>query len=322
MIKQFIRSLLCHQSGVKPIKITLDLCPRKILSFISLYKSMIKQKPQAVINSRVLDIEGVLNFRDLGGYRSADGRQVIWGKIFRSAQLDRLTPRGISELAELGIRTVVDLRFSDETEKYPTILSAVPKAEIISWHNEQEVGSADQSAEMKLIWRESLDSNDPAQVHEAMRINYPKKLYTHRAIYLKMLLRLSQGQAPLLFHCAAGKDRTGVGAALILSLLGVDDQQIIDDYLLTQNELEGRVQAWFAGGATSQDNYQDFQQKLARQSSELLAPIYSADRAYIETLLEYVGSTYGSFRAYAEQQLQLDDAFIDRLQAQLLESPS
>lgn len=283
---------------------------------------MTKQKPQAVVNPRVLNIEGVLNFRDIGGYRSADGRQVTWGKIFRSAQLDRLSEQGVSELAALGIKTVVDLRFSDETQKYPTIRSAVPNAEIISWHDEQEVGSADKSAAMKLAWRESLDSKDPARVHEAMRINYPKKLYTHRAIYQKMLLRLSEGQTPLLFHCAAGKDRTGVGAALILSLLGIDDQQIIDDYLLTQNELEGRVEAWFAGGATTEDNYQDFQEKLARQSSELLAPIFAADRAYIETLLEYVDSTYGSFQRYAEQKLQLDDAFIERLQAQLLESPS
>lgn len=283
---------------------------------------MTNQKPQAASNSRVLNIEGVLNFRDLGGYRGADGRRVVWGKVFRSAQLDRLSEQGVCELAALGIKTVVDLRFTDETQRYPTIRSAVPNAEILSWHDEQEAGSADQSAAMKLAWRESLDSKDPAKVREAMRSNYPKKLYTHRAIYQKMLLRLSEGLTPLLFHCAAGKDRTGVGAALILSLLGVDEQQIIEDYLLTQKELEGRVEAWFAGGATTQENYQDFQEKLARQSSELLAPIYAADKIYIETLLEYVDSTYGSFGRYAQEKLQLDDAFIERLRAQLLEVPS
>jgi protein-tyrosine phosphatase len=283
---------------------------------------MTYQRPQAASNSRVLNIEGVLNFRDIGGYRGADGRRVVWGKVFRSAQLDRLSEQGVCELAALGIKTVVDLRFADETQKYPTIRSAVPNAEILSWDDEQEAGSADQSAAMKLAWRESLDSKDPAKVREAMRINYPKKLYTHRAIYQKMLLRLSEGLTPLLFHCAAGKDRTGVGAALILSLLGVDDQQIIEDYLLTQKELEGRVEAWFAGGATSQEDYQDFQEKLARQSSELLVPIYAADQIYIETLLEYVASTYGSFGRYAQEKLQLDDAFIERLRAQLLDAPS
>ena len=283
---------------------------------------MTNPKPQAASNLRVLNIEGVLNFRDIGGYLGADGRQVVWGKVFRSAQLDRLSEQGVCELAALGIKTVVDLRFTDETQKYPTIRSAVPNAEILSWHDEQEAGSADKSAAMKLAWRESLDSKDPAKVREAMRINYPKKLYTHRAIYRKMLLRLSEGQTPLLFHCAAGKDRTGVGAALILSLLGVDEQQIIEDYLLTQKELEGRVEAWFAGGATTQENYQDFREKLARQSSELLAPIFEADRVYIETLLEYVDTTYGSFARYAQEKLQLEDVFIERLRAQLLESPS
>ncbi|MFT5609785.1 MAG: protein-tyrosine phosphatase [Arenicella sp.] len=312
---------MCHQSSVKPTKIALDLWSRNILLYFILNKLMTKQRSPAASNTRVLNIEGVLNFRDIGGYRGADGRQVVWGKVFRSAQLDRLSEQGVCELAALDIKTVVDLRFTDETQKYPTIRSAVPNAEIISWHDEQETDSADKSAAMKLAWRESLDSKDPAKVREAMRINYPKKLYTHRAIYQKMLQRLSEGQTPLLFHCAAGKDRTGVGAALILSLLGVDDQKIIDDYLLTQKELEGRVEAWFAGGATTEENYQEFQEKLTRQSSELLAPIFAADQIYIETLLEYVGSTYGSFVHYAQQKLQLDDAFVERLRVQLLESP-
>ena len=223
-------------------------------------------------------------------------------------------------MAALGIKTVVDLRFSNETQKYPTIRGAVPDAEIISWHDEREQGSSDKSAAMQSAWRQSLESNDPAQVREAMRVNYPKKLYTHRTIYKKMLLRLSEDRCPLLFHCAAGKDRTGVGAALILSLLGVDEPQIISDYLLTQKELEGRVETWFAGGATSEENYQNFQQNLVRQSSELLAPIYAADRVYIETLLDYVNSTYGGFREYAAQKLQFNDEFVERLKDQLLET--
>ena len=281
---------------------------------------MTKQESQTTLNLRVLNIDGVLNFRDLGGYRSGDGQQLIWGKVFRSAQLDRLSEQGVAELAALGVQTVVDLRFSNETQKYPTIRQAVPNAEIISWHDEREEGNNDKSAAMQLAWKQSLESNDPAQVREAMRANYPKKLYTHRTIYKKMLLRLSENRCPLLFHCAAGKDRTGVGAALILSLLGVDESQIIEDYLLTQKELEGRVESWFAGGATSEDNYQNFQQNLARQSSELLAPIYAADRVYIETLLDYVKTTYGGFKEYAEQKLQINDRIIERLKENLLEA--
>jgi len=134
-----------------------------------------------------------------------------------------------------------------------------------------------------------------------------------------MLVRLSEGNTPLVFHCAAGKDRTGVGAALILSLLGVDNQQIIEDYMLTQNELEGRVEAWFSGGAATQENYEDFQEKLAEHSSELLAPIFEADLRYIETLLEYIDNTYGNFERYAREKLLLESSFLERFRSELLE---
>ena len=193
------------------------------------------------MNQRVLAIDGTLNFRDLGGYITDTGQTVTWGLVYRSAQLNRLSEQGISSLAALGVKTVVDLRFSGESSTHPTIQSAVPDAEMLSWHDEQEIRSSDKSKNLTGSWSDSLDSNDPAKVRETMRINYPQKLYSHRAIFRKMLLRLSQGNTPLIFHCAAGKDRTGVAAALILSLLGVDYQQIIEDYLLTQSEIDGRM---------------------------------------------------------------------------------
>lgn len=270
------------------------------------------------MSQRVLKIDGSLNFRDLGGYQSDCGQTVKWGVVFRSAQLDRLSEQGITQLAEIGIKTVVDLRFTDESKKYPTILKAVPNAEMLSWHDEQEADSGKKSQHMIRSWRDSLETNDPEQVREAMRINYPHKLYTHSAIYRKMLLRLIDGGSPLVFHCAAGKDRTGVAAALILSLLGVDDNQIIEDYLLTQKEIEGRMQVWMAGGATSNENQNDFQSQLLQHPKEMLKPIFDADKSYIETLLSYVKETYGSFFGYAIQYLKLSKNEIEALQASLL----
>ena len=270
------------------------------------------------MNQRVLDIDGTMNFRDLGGYRTGDGRTVKWRSVYRSAQLDRLSPQGVTALAAIGVRTVVDLRFSDETVRYPTLKAAVPDAEILSWHDEREADSGEKSDKMIRSWGDSLASNDPAMVREAMRINYPQKLYTHRAIYRKMLIRLASGQTPLLFHCAAGKDRTGVAAALILSLLGVNDEQIVADYLLTQREIEGRMETWIGGGATSGDRYQDFQSKLAQHPAAVLKPIFDADRTYIETLLEYIEATYGGFAGYAEQRLLLSEDLLLSLKKSLL----
>ncbi len=272
---------------------------------------------------RVLSIAGTLNFRDLGGYKSTTGQTTKWGKVYRSAQLDRLDPAGVNDLAALKVRSVIDLRFSEESELYPTMRAAFPNAEFFSWHDEVYEGSEDQptpnSDLVRSSWRDSLESNDPNQVREAMRTNYPTKLYSHRAIYRRMMLRLIHQDTPLVFHCAAGKDRTGVAAALILSILGVDNAQIIEDYMLTQSLIEGRMEAWLAGGATDSDKYQDFQRQLAAQPRELLAPVFEADQRYIETLLDYVGETYETFENYALSKLQLTHAELDQLRHNLLD---
>lgn len=268
---------------------------------------------------RVLNIPGAVNFRDLGGYQTSDSRHVKWGKVFRSAQLDRLTEQGVANLQALNIKTVVDLRFSEESAKYPTIRAAVPNAEMLSWHDEFQDDSESRSSSMQRSWRDSLDSNDPAQVREAMRINYPQKLYSHRAVYKKMLRRLVEGETPLVFHCAAGKDRTGVAAALILSLLGASNEIIIEDYLLTQNEIKDLMDSWIAGGATDNDDYEDFQQRLIRQPRALIQPVFDADVSYIQTLLDYVESEHQGFENYAMRNLEFSASDIERLQLNLLE---
>ena len=151
-----------------------------------------------------------------------------------------------------------------------------------------------------------------------MRINYPQKLYSHAAIYRKMLVLLTESKTPLLFHCAAGKDRTGVAAALILSLLGVSDQDIVKDYLLTQAELEGHIETWLTGGATDSQNNRDFQNSLKRYPAHVLKPIFTADEIYIKSLLDYVEDNYGDFKNYALRILNLDQSLIDQLQKHLL----
>jgi len=277
-------------------------------------------KPIAASGSgkRIHNINGTLNFRDLGGYQTKDRKTVQWGCLYRSAQLDRLSERGITELVNLGIRTVIDLRFTNEINNYPTIKAAVPEAKIISWDQEKTGDSEGRSHKMQMSWRDSLESLDPKQVKEAMRVNYPEKLYSHAAIYRKMLLCIAEAKTPLLLHCAAGKDRTGVAAALILSLLNVSEETIIEDYLLTQSQLEGRIESWLAGGATNSKNNQDFQNSLSRYPKHVLAPIFSAEKAYITTLLDYVQQTYGSFEVYALEKLAIKSNDIDRIRSHLL----
>jgi protein-tyrosine phosphatase len=230
-----------------------------------------------------------------------------------------MSDKGVNDLASLRLKTVVDLRFSEETKRYPTMLHAVPDAEIFSWHDALEGERHVEGDAIKLSWRQSLESGDSAQVREAMRINYPKKLYSHQAIYKKILTRIIEKETPLVFHCAAGKDRTGVAAALILSLLGVSDRDIIEDYLLTQIATQGLLDSFHAGGATGPQDNVDFQRTLASYPRQLIQPIFDADLSYITTLLDYVSVEYGSFNRYAVDVLELTVDDIETLRARLLD---
>jgi len=106
---------------------------------------------------RILDIEGVINFRDLGGYQTSDGRQVMWGRVFRSGQMDRPTEKGIKALAALDVKTVVDLRFSQESERYPTLLAGVPNATLLAWKDAAFADAKHQGEEMQMSWKDSLE---------------------------------------------------------------------------------------------------------------------------------------------------------------------
>lgn len=269
-------------------------------------------------NPRIIGIEGVINLRDLGGYETQDGLMVRWGSVYRSAQLDRMSEQGVEDMAALGIKTVIDLRFSEETKRYPTILKAVPGADILTWHDEFSGDENDRGDAIKRSWQQSLESNDPDQVREAMRVNYPRKLYSHSAIYRAMLMRLIDEKTPLLFHCAAGKDRTGVAAALILSLLGVSEELIIEDYLVTQSVTQNLLSSFHAGGATGPKDNTDFQRTLASYPKALVQPVFDADLSYIMTLIEYVNVQYGSFSEYACHVLKLDARLIEDLKSRLL----
>lgn len=268
---------------------------------------------------RVLEIDGVMNFRDIGGYVNRHGKTVRWAKCYRSAQLDGLTKKGIADMSALNIQTVIDLRFVDESVRYPTVLAGFKNAEFIAWQDQShDTEVAERSSEMQLSWKDSLESNDPVKVREAMRVNYPKKLYSHRVIYRTLLLKIIDGQTPLVFHCAAGKDRTGVAAALILSLVNVADDIIVQDYLLTQQEIAGMAEFWMSGGAVDNANYSDFQSRLLSKPKDVLRPIFEADITYINTLLEYVNLQYGGFERYALEKLQLTTEQLEQLRAQLL----
>jgi protein-tyrosine phosphatase len=175
--------------------------------------------------TRTLVFEGAFNARDLGGLTTGDGRRVRTRRIFRSANLQRLTEADVALIHELGLRTVCDLR-SDEEQDWTGPGPLLERGKIAHAHHpffDQTTGHSE------------LHPDDP-ELRQRLWLErgYERMLEISGAAIADIFRLLAREDAyPLLFHCAAGKDRTGVLSALILRTLGVSDADIIDDYTLS-----------------------------------------------------------------------------------------
>jgi protein-tyrosine phosphatase len=168
---------------------------------------------------------GASNFRDVGGYASSDGRRVQRGRIFRSNQLGQLTSQDLSQLETLGVHSVVDFRSDDEVAK------AGPG--LLTWAFRHTL-PIDPTIGYQLRIR--LEGGQPInrQVTEELMCDlYRGFVRDHAAHFRRFFELLLAESTPLVFHCSAGKDRTGFAAALVLSALGVSRDIVFQDYMLT-----------------------------------------------------------------------------------------
>jgi protein-tyrosine phosphatase len=172
----------------------------------------VAESARETVPQRVINPEGTTNFRDLGGYVGTGGRRLAWRTLFRSDSLDRLTEAGVSTFLGLGIRTVVDLRETGFVE----LLSDV---EAVSSN----------TGMVHLPWDLSGDPGN-GDVHQMYRNFLHDNIDLFRAFFS---LLADTRHLPLVFHCASGKDRTGILAAIVLRWLGVDDGTLYADYCLT-----------------------------------------------------------------------------------------
>ncbi|TCZ66817.1 tyrosine-protein phosphatase [Roseicella aquatilis] len=170
-------------------------------------------------------LEGASNLRDLGGWPVADGRRVRRGLIYRSATLANLTPEDQGRVAALNIRTVCDLRGVRESELRPSRLP--PSAERVHLPIEPTVGASLRD----LLLREEATGEDVVSLLRRAYLDYLGRFIgVYRQVFA---LLLEPGRQALLFHCSAGKDRTGVGAALVLTALGATRETVLADYRAT-----------------------------------------------------------------------------------------
>ena len=249
------------------------------------------------IQFRVLPLQGGLNLRDMGGYSTGDGRRVKTGMLYRSGRMSSLTDADEAHLAGLGIRSVCDLRNTDERSRHPTRWCAAGATEL--WARDYE----DYSGQLDKLMRKDDATVDEA--HNAMVTLYRELPIHHAQSYRWMFARLAAAEVPLLFNCTAGKDRTGVGAALLLHALGVPHEQIVEDYAAT-NDADLTP---LTGGHAGPPNL----------APAVGARLLAADPAYLEATWDELGRLYGGVDAYLARELDVDRAVRDRLGALLLD---
>lgn len=239
---------------------------------------------------RLVPLAGAMNFRDVGGYETEDGRFVRWGKIYRSAALSGLTPDDLAKIEALGIDYVYDLRSVGERRDEPTRWPETG-ATLVSHDYEMDI-SAFMSA---FAGGPSAD-----KVRAAMTAFYPAVVDSHRTQFRAVFAELLEGdEGAVLYHCSAGKDRTGVQTALILSALGVDRETVIEDFLLSNQHHKMSA----ASGP------------LAGMPPEVIEVLGGVERPYIEAFFAEIDRRYGGVEGYLAAELGVDAAGVERLRA-------
>ncbi|GAB7182093.1 tyrosine-protein phosphatase [Kitasatospora sp. Ki12] len=263
---------------------------------------------------RSLGLRGAVNARDLGGYRAADGRLLRPGVALRSDGLNHVTAEDLGPLGELGLRRVVDLRSADEVRD--TGPDRLPEG--VAWHHLPLLAT---DFDIYLMIRDTLSDRSAqrqrALLGEGRAAAMMTGLYRwfvtdpsarERFAGLLRLLAAPEGP-PLLFHCTAGKDRTGWAAALLLTALGVDRETVLADYLLTNERSAPVVDRVLA----------DLAARGLMSEPELLLPVFRADPDYLDAAFAEVEVGWGGFGPFWRDGLGLDDDVLAGLRANLLD---
>ena len=242
---------------------------------------------------RHFNLAGASNFRDLGGYPGRDGRPIRWRRLFRSNHLGHLTAADVAVVRGLGVRSAFDFR---GVEERAAAICALDEITVHSLPIEPTVMAA---LRARLAAGTALS---PADGLEVMRSSYRNYVLQNTPNFRVLFEHLIGDSAPLVIHCTAGKDRTGLACALVLHALGVADDVIAEDYLLT-NRFYRR------DPSSGSDLPDDVRQVLG-----------SVQMPFLTAAFETIRSEYGDLDRYFSVGLGMGDAERSALEARYLES--
>ena len=254
-----------------------------------------------IADQRRLPLERAFNLRDFGGYATADGRVIRRGALFRSGTMALLSDADAAHLRSLGIRAICDFRRGNERSAEPTI-----------WHGAEVDYFCRDYSESSGVLGDMLKRKDATaqDMRDAMIALYRAIPVDHAASYRAMFGQIAAGRLPIIINCSAGKDRTGVGAALILAALGVPRETIVEDYLLTKDHADWN---WLL----TQRNSLVVRAWSAR--AEALEPVLSVDVAYLDSLFAELDANHGGIEGYLAGSLGIDEDARQALRERLLD---
>ena len=245
---------------------------------------------------RLVTLEGVQNFRDLGGYPTRDGHTTKWRTLYRADGLQRLTAADVESLRPLGLATVIDLRTPTELnergrfplEQHPAQYHHLPVIESVWDINDEMVWGPDAAEVMLHLYLDMFEQGE-------------------RELARLLMILADPSAYPAVYHCAAGKDRTGIVSAVILGVLGVPAEIIAEDYALSAEAME-RIDAWY------RENRPDVVDRMVRYPPAFRV----ADPRTMVALLHLVEREHGSMVGYAGS-IGVERSVIETIRANLLD---
>ncbi|WP_121966817.1 tyrosine-protein phosphatase [Myroides sp. N17-2] len=250
----------------------------------NVYK-VVSDKDTSYLSNRHLKFKKVHNFRDMGGIRNKEGKQIVWGHFFRSGQLSKLKNSEYAKLEAINVKTVIDLRTDKELAKKP---DRVPAG--VSYSNVQVYDDSEDmfSKTKKEVLKGKIT---PVQADSLVMEFYKLYMLENPQLVKGIVDQLFDTDDAVLFHCSAGKDRTGMIGALVLSILEVDRETIISEYMLSNNyrakEVESRLKLAKIGKVV----YPKIDYQVIENFS-WIKPIY------IEAMFKGIEGKYGTMDSY------------------------
>ena len=253
-------------------------------------------------DTRKLPFTGAHNFRDLGGYKTSDGKTVKWGKVYRSDNLHSLTDEDLKYMERLNIKSVVDFRSDEERNEEPDRLTPDMTPILLPIKFEPEGVTENLTRDLTFG---NLDSSNLLRDFNVILVKEFTEEYKQFFRHI-----VDNGGEPFVLHCTAGKDRAGFGSAMILTVLGVPREKIIEDYLLTNTYVSDHV---------DRKLLETELKTFFRADSDNLRKINLVEERYIQAAFDTIDSHWGGMDQYISEGLNLTEEDIGKIRNYYLE---